>query len=111
MVVGVVSGQDTLRFRAKAFVQGLPGRKASLGGTIPDHVHDMLLSSARGITQPTWGREPLPQHIQELYDLGARTPADVHMHYGRMEHPHAPGLTVDEYGRYSQAYQAYEQHR
>lgn len=105
-----MSGSDTLAFRAKQFVQSLPGRRQSRGGDIPDDVWERLHAAANGITQQVWGRWPWPQHLQDMYEAGITEPQQVHDFYGAFAHPHAPGLTVAEYPRYAQAHQVFQRH-
>jgi hypothetical protein len=106
-----ISGADTLAQKAKRFVLDLPGRKQSLGGQIPDDLHDRISSAAHGISQQVWGRYATPEQLQWLFDNGYHEPQQIHDVFGAQPHPHATGLTVDEFGQWSKAYDVMQRHR
>jgi|SRR5579864_9824957 len=103
-----MSGSDTLAFKAKQFVASLPGRRESSGGTIPDDIWHRLTAAAHGISQQVWGRYATPEQIQHLYDNGLHEPQDIHEAFGKLPHPHAPGLTVAEYGPWAKAHETFQ---
>jgi len=103
-----LSGYDTLAQKAKRFIDGLPGKK---GKDIPETHYDRIFNAASGITQSIWGRPPTPQQMQWLYDNGHHTPDKVQEQFNQLEHPHAHGMTIGEYPRYSEALDVYRNHR
>lgn len=105
-----MSGADTIKHRARRFVQEMPGRRVSKGGQIPDELWHTLMQSAQGVTLPVWGRHPTPEQIQWLYDSGYHEPHQVREAFGQLPHPHAPGLKVDEYPEFRDTYKMYVEH-
>lgn len=103
-----MSGADTAAFRYRQFLLSLPGKR---GLDIPEHEYDASYAVASGITQPLWGRAPTPHQMQALHDMGAVTPQAIHDAFAALPHPHAPSLTVGEYGAWKDAHKAYTQHR
>ena len=106
-----MSGAETTKHKARLFVESLPGRKQSLGGQIPDDLHERISSAAHGISQQVWGRYATPEQLQWLYDNGHHEPQQIHDVFGAQPHPHATGLTVDEFGQWSKAYELMQRHR
>lgn len=103
-----MSGAETLAFRAKQFLQGMPGKK---GIDIPEDIHEAIYNAASGITHQIWGRPPTPEQMQWLYDNGHHTPDKIQEQFGKLEHPYASGLLVSEYPDYADAYHVYQRHR
>lgn len=103
-----MSGADTIRARARRYVESLPGKR---GVDIPAEVYDRIYPVARGITEQIWGRPPTPHQLQWLYDEGYTHPEAIREAYGRLPHPHAEGLTVAEYQRYLEAFEVWKTHR
>lgn len=94
--------------RIKAAVLKIPGLR---GRDIPEDKYDQIRDVADGITMPLWGRPATPHQMQHLYDTGAHDPASIHVAFGNLDHPHAPGVKVGEYSLYSKALQTYHQHK
>lgn len=101
-------GQNHMRYRAKQFIQSMPGKR---GTDIPEDLYDRIFNSASGITQQVWGRHPTPEQMQWLHDNGHHTPDAIKEHLGNLEHPHAQGISVSEYTKYEDAFKTYKEHR
>ncbi len=101
-------GQAHLRFKAKQFIQSMPGKR---GIDIPEDIYDRIFNAASGVTQQVWGRHPTPEQMQWLHDNGHHTPDMVKDQFGNLPHPHADGLTVAEYPKYADAYQTMKKHQ
>lgn len=102
-----MSGADTQRQQFKRWLDSQPGHR---GRDIPEPIFDQIYPVANGITQQTWGREPTFQQMQGLYDQGAHTPDKIHAVFAMQPHPHAPSLTLGEYGQYAHAFTTFQEH-
>lgn len=103
-----MSGADTLRFKAKNWMMSQPGKR---GIDIPEYIYDRIYQAAVGITQPMWGRFPTGEQMQHFYDQGIHTPDQIRDAYGKLPHPHAQGLTVEEYPQYADAFKTYRENQ
>lgn len=102
-----MAGDGKLTYRVKEFLRSLPGKR---GIDIPETDYDRIHEAASGITQSVWGRYPTPEMMQHMYDNGIHHPESIKAWFGKMPHPHAPSVTVDEYPAWSQAYEVHRQH-
>lgn len=103
-----IGGAAHVRFKAKQFVQSLPGKR---GTDIPTDLYDRIFNAASGVTQQIWGRHPTPEQMQWLHDNGHHTPDVIHDQIGKLPHPHADGITVSEYPKYLDAFETYKKNR
>lgn len=85
-----------------------PGKR---GVDIPAEIFDRIAPAAHGAMLPLYGRPATPEQLQWFHDQGITEPADVHDAVSRMQHPHAPDLTVGEFPRYQQAFDTFRAHR
>lgn len=93
--------------QVKAHLMSLPGKR---GLDIPEDAWDRIHSAALGETHPVWGDRPTPQQMQHLYDNNLHEPEQVKEFFGGLNHPHVPGIKVNEYPAWEQAYSTYKEH-
>lgn len=92
---------------AEEALMALPGKR---GIDIPEEIFDQIHRHATAATLGVWGRHPLPEHFQQLHDQGLHEAHQIQEAYGSMPHPHADGLTVNEYSTWSKAHEAWNHH-
>jgi hypothetical protein len=102
-----MSGRDTFAYRVRQYLMSLPGKR---GIDIPEARFDQIHQAASAITQATWGQPPTPQQLQYLHEHTDGTEAQIHAHYGGLEHPQAKGISVAQYGQWKAAYHAWNEH-
>lgn len=101
-----MSGSDTTVQKLKAFLMAKKGKR---GIDIPAEQYDQLHEMAAGETLPVWGRYPTPEQMQHLHDNKLQSD-QIKDFYGNMNHPHVPGIKVNEYQDWAKAYTVYRQH-
>lgn len=89
-------------------MMGWPGKR---GVDIPEHIFDQIHPVAHGLARQVWGTAASPHQLQWLYDNGHHQPEAVQGAFGALPHPHAPSVTVAEYGKYSKAKELYDEHQ
>lgn len=94
--------------RARQWAESLPGQR---GRDVPPDVYDTIYHVGNGITMSVWGRPILPQQIAWLHEQGATTPQAIHQALGAQPHPHAPTVSVADYGHYATALKTYREHK
>jgi hypothetical protein len=92
---------------AEEALMALPGKR---GIDIPEEVFDKIHKHASAETLGVWGRHPTPHQLQALHDQGLHEPHQIKEAFGQMPHPHAEGISVADYTRWSSAKDSWDHH-